>query len=82
MTPRKGAANCIYSATCRDCPGVGACYAVYLRSGRVIHVGDASNVRLEADCLVITRTGEPPLVFRRKDVYYAGCDRASPPFLS
>jgi hypothetical protein len=82
MTAQKGSLDCIYGSTCTECPGKGKFIAVHLRSGKVIEVRDVTGVSLALEKLVVTRADGPPLTFRRKDVYYAGCGRGLPPFLS
>lgn len=76
------ATPCIYLAACRDCSGLPEAIAVRLTSGEVTHIEHVVEVRVTDREIILKPAEASDQAFPRSDVYYAGCARCLPPFLS
>lgn len=77
-----GARPCIYVSLCGDCSGQPEAIRVHLLSGDSFEIAKVVDVQLTEDEIVLRPADGPVARFPRKDVYYAGCARCLPPFLS
>jgi hypothetical protein len=75
-------APCIYVTACRDCEGIPEAVAVRLLSGDQIEIQHVVDVHVTDEEIVFRTAEGPARTFRRDKVYYAGCSRCLPPFLS
>jgi hypothetical protein len=73
---------CIYVSVCGDCSGIPEAIGVHLRSGEVVKVERVVDVRLTESQILLQPAEGSARAFRRAEVYYAGCARCLPPFLS
>ena len=73
---------CICVAACGDCVGFPDAIAVHFQSGEVLQVEHVAHVQVTQDQITLRPANGPDLAFPRSDVYYAGCARCLPPFLS
>jgi hypothetical protein len=80
--PRDKDIPCIYVAACGDCAGFPEAIAVHFHSGEVTRVEHVIDVRVTPDQIILQPAEGPAQAFSRSGVYYAGCARCLPPFLS
>ena len=80
--PANKSVPCIYVAACGDCDGFPDAIAVHLLSGEEVRVEHVVDVRVNQDEMVFQPLEGPAQAFPRSEVYFAGCARCLPPFLS
>jgi hypothetical protein len=73
---------CIYVAACGDCSGIPEAIRVHLHSGEAVDLDHIVEVRVTDTEIILEPAKGPARSFPRADVYYAGCARCLPPFLS
>ena len=73
---------CIYQTICGDCAGRPEAIRIHLNSGEVIRLANVVDVDVTEEKIILRPAGRAAVEFDRDDVYYAGCARCLPPFLS
>ena len=73
---------CIYVNVCGDCSGSPEAIAVHFQSGEVVKVEHVIDVRVTQEQIILQPAQGPARAFPRSEVFYAGCARCLPPFLS
>jgi hypothetical protein len=73
---------CIYVAACGDCSGIPDAIRVHLHSGEAVDVENVIEVRVTDSEIILQPAEDPARAFPRANVFYAGCARCLPPFLS
>ncbi len=73
--------TCPYREVCAHCPGSAwTRFDVVLNSGEIVEFADVKDIQVEGEVLIVTPGAAGPQRFNLRDVYYAGCAEAMPPF--